>query len=180
MPRKSSEASRKYLLPLCLGCSLNKFLYSMRIPWQTKQAFFTLFALLLIGVGIAHAQIGGFDSSFVTGPILNAGTNATVRAMVVQSNGYVIVAGDFTSIGGTQRNRIARLNSTGALDTSFLPQSGADGPIHAVVLQSDGKILIGGEFTTYNGVSRNRIARLNTDGNLDITFDPGVGANGTV
>lgn len=152
----------------------------MRIPWKSKHAIFALVTLFLIGAVTANAQIGGFDPSFVTGPILNAGTNASVKAMVVQSNGYVIVAGDFTSIGGTQRNRIARLTSTGALDTSFLPQSGADGPIHAVVLQSDGKILIGGEFTTYNGVSRNRIARINNDGSLDTTFNPGVGANGTV
>lgn len=153
---------------------------SMRKSWHSKFAFFAHFALLLFGVGVAHAQIGGFDPSFITGPILSAGTNASVRAMAVQTNGYVIVAGDFTSIGGAQRNRIARLTSTGALDASFNPQSGADGPIHAVVLQSDGKILIGGEFTTYNGVSRNRIARLTSNGSLDTTFDPGIGANGTV
>jgi len=132
----------------------------MRIPWHSKFAFLALYAILQIGVGVAHAQIGGFDPSFVTGPILNAGANATVRAMAIQPDGGVIVAGDFTSIGGVSRNRIARLTNTGALDSSFLPQSGANGPIYAVVLQEDGRILIGGAFTTYDGASRNRIARL--------------------
>src|SRR5438045_1217577 len=53
----------------------------------------------------------------------------------------------------------------------------ANGAIHAVVVQPDGKILIGGEFTTLspNGgaaVTRNHIARLNPDGTLDTAFDP--------
>jgi hypothetical protein len=48
------------------------------------------------------------------------------------------------------------------------------------VLQPDGKVLIGGEFTTFNGTSRNRISRLNADGSLDLSFDPGAGADASV
>ena len=47
-------------------------------------------------------------------------------------------------------------------------------PIRAMVLQGDGKILIGGDFTTYDGVTRNRIARLNSDGTLDPSFGNGL------
>jgi uncharacterized delta-60 repeat protein len=139
---------------------------------------FAVFAFLLLGN--AEAQIGGLDQSFIPGPILNAEIRANVRAILVQSNGSVVVAGDFTSIGGVGRNRIARLTSSGALDNSFVHQGGANGPIYALALQSDGKILIGGDFTAYNGVSRNRIARINSDGSLDTSFNPGVGANGAV
>src|SRR5205814_1861018 len=53
----------------------------------------------------------------------------------------------------------------------------ANGPVQVVVGQRDGKILIGGDFTTLspNGgvaVTRNRIARLNSDGTVDTAFNP--------
>src|SRR6266478_5444400 len=50
----------------------------------------------------------------------------------------------------------------------------ADGPIHAIAIQADGKILIGGDFTSAGGVNRLSIARLNSDGSADNTFNPGV------
>src|SRR5438093_670306 len=73
----------------------------------------------------------------------------------------------------------APVQAQSALD-GFDPN--ADGVVFAVVVQPDGKILIGGDFTTLspNGgaaVTRNRIARLNPDGTLD-AFNPN--ANGTV
>ena len=52
--------------------------------------------------------------------------------------------------------------------------------IYTMALQRDGKVLIGGNFTTINGVSRNCIARLNRDGSLDTSFDPGTGADYSV
>jgi uncharacterized delta-60 repeat protein len=67
------------------------------------------------------------------------------------------------------------------VNNGFNPGTGANNTIHAVVLQPDGKIIIGGEFTEYNGQKRNRIARLNFDLSLDESFDPyGVGFNGRV
>ena len=73
------------------------------------------------------------------------------------------------------------LRAQSALD-GFDPN--ANGAIRVIVVQpQDGKILIGGEFTTLapNGgpiVTRNHIARLNPDGTLDAAFDPN--ANGAV
>ena len=64
----------------------------------------------------------------------------------------------------------------GDLDTTF--NTAVDnGQINAIAVQADGKILIGGTFTTVGGVSRNGIARLNADGSLDVSFNPGTGAN---
>ncbi|EKE67204.1 delta-60 repeat domain-containing protein, partial [Oceanibaculum indicum] len=97
-----------------------------------------------------------------------------------QPDGKILIGGRFTSYDGTTRNRIARLNTDGSLDTSFNPGSGADDNIYALVLQPDGKIMIGGNFTSYDGTARNRIARLNANGSLDTSFDPGSGANSTV
>ncbi|MFU8844478.1 MAG: delta-60 repeat domain-containing protein [Bacteroidales bacterium] len=84
------------------------------------------------------------------------------------------------SYDGTSRNRIARLNPDGSLDLTFNPVSGADDGVEVITLQSDGRILIGGHFTEYNGVSRNKIARINSNGNIDNSFDPGTGMNGVV
>ena len=67
------------------------------------------------------------------------------------------------------RNRIARLNADGTLDTDFNPNAGNF--VNSIAIQSDGKILLGGFFTTIGGVGRNRIARLERDGRLDQTLN---------
>jgi hypothetical protein len=54
--------------------------------------------------------------------------------------------GNFTLYNGFVANRVLRLLPTGALDTSFNVGSGADGIVEAVLLQSDGKIVIEGVF----------------------------------
>src|SRR5215831_13294763 len=119
---------------------------------------------------------GSLDSSFNPG----SGTNASVRALAVQPDGRILVAGTFITYNGTSRSRIARLNSDGSLDTSFNPGTGANSGVQAMVLQPDGKIIIAGVFSVYNGTSRIRVARLKTDGSLDTSFDPGAGPNNLV
>ena len=66
----------------------------------------------------------------------------------------------------------------GTLDATFNSSTGANSDVETIAVQADGKIIIGGFFTSYNGTSRNRIARLNADGSLDATFNPGTGASG--
>lgn len=120
---------------------------------------------------------GSLDTGFSTG----GGLNNTVEALHLQSDGKIIIGGTFTTVDGVSRNRIARLNSDGSLDTSFNPSAGgADATVNAVYTQSDGKVLIGGQFNGVNGVSRARIARLNSDGSLDTGFDTSSGASGDV
>jgi hypothetical protein len=55
---------------------------------------------------------------------------------------------------------VARLNADGSIDSSFDPGSGPDGPVESLAIQSTGDLIIGGAFTSVNGVPRNRIARL--------------------
>ena len=136
--------------------------------------------------GIPHNRIarvnadGSLDTSFDPGTALGGVTNPSVRAVSIQPDGKIMIAGDFTVYNGAVRNRIARLNGDGGLDPSFDPSEGANGYISAMVLQPDGKILIAGNFTSYNGFTRNRVARLNADGSLDTSFDPVTGASGSV
>ena len=81
----------------------------------------------------------------------------------MQPDGKVLIGGSFTSVNGTNRNRIARLNADGSLDSSFNPGTGANGAVRAIVVQPDGNVLIGGNFTTVNGVLRPYVARLYGD-----------------
>ena len=108
------------------------------------------------------ANDGDLDTTF------NWGSDDQIDAIVIQRDGKIITGGRG---GGNIAGRVRRLNTDGSLDTTFNPGSGASQEIKTVAIQSDGKILIGGYFTTFNGVSRNGIARLNTDGSLDTTFN---------
>ncbi|MEX2579246.1 MAG: cadherin-like beta sandwich domain-containing protein, partial [Verrucomicrobiales bacterium] len=141
--------------------------------------FAILHSLLLLALlPAARAQTAGqLDAGFDPG----TGANSSVRSVAVQADGKVLIGGEFTSFDGVARNRIARLNADGSLDAGFDPGDGAGGSVVlAVAVQADGKVLVGGEFTSFDGVARNRIARLNADGSLDAGFDPGDGAGGTV
>jgi uncharacterized delta-60 repeat protein len=119
---------------------------------------------------------GALDPNFDVG----AGPSQSVRTLLVQDSGKILIGGLFTNVSGFNRNYIARLNADGSLDMQFNPGGGADNPVYAILTQNDGKIILGGDFATYNGVNRNHIVRVGTDGVIDTSFDPGAGINGTV
>ena len=119
-----------------------------------------------------------FDAG--AGPNNDVPYNNSVSSLALQSDGKVLIGGYFTTVNGTNRNGIARLNANGSLDTSFNPGTGVNGGVFSITLQPDGKVVIGGGFTTVNGTNLNRIARLNANGSLDSSFNPGTGANGSV
>jgi uncharacterized delta-60 repeat protein/uncharacterized repeat protein (TIGR02543 family) len=119
---------------------------------------------------------GSIDLTFNPG----SGADNEITGIALQPDGKIIIVGDFTTYNGTPRNRVARLNSNGSIDLSFNPGTGANDSVYGVAIQPDGKVLIVGSFTLYNGVARNRIVRINSDGSLDETFDPGIGADNTV
>jgi uncharacterized delta-60 repeat protein len=97
-----------------------------------------------------------------------------------QADGKMVYVGYYTSYAGVSANRIIRLNTDFSIDDTFVYGTGFNAEATAVAIQPDGKILVGGNFTQYNGTARNRIVRLNTDGSLDTTFAIGTGFNATV
>jgi len=119
---------------------------------------------------------GALDPSF------NAPTSITYNAyaLAVQADGKIVVAGGFDRVGDLNVGRILRLNPDGSLDTTFKTGVGAGFNVRTLLLQPDNKIVIGGEFTGYDNLSQNRVARLNPDGSLDRTLNIGTGANSTV
>lgn len=111
------------------------------------------------------------DTSFVVGTGFNGNINR--NCIVLQPDGKIIVGGDFTSYSGVSSNRIIRLNSDGSIDSSFNIGTGLNQLVSAIVLQPDGKIIVGGSFTLYNGTQKDRIVRLLSDGTLDTSFNIG-------
>ena len=114
---------------------------------------------------------GSKDTSFN----INNGLNGEVLAIAIQNDGKILIGGNFTAYNSLGYSpRLMRLNSDGSVDESFnYLGTGFNANVNTIALQSDGKILAGGAFTTYNGSSQNRIIRLNSDGSKDITFSNG-------
>ena len=135
---------------------------------QIYSKFLWLTLIVLIGIGSAAAAPGDLDSSFNPGTI---GTGTSLFTAVAQSDGKIIIGGSFTTIGTATVNRLARLNPNGSLDTTFNTGTGPDNTVRKVYQLPDGKFLIVGDFVNFNGVARNRVARLNADGSLDPTLD---------
>lgn len=135
----------------------------------------------------AHSHIarifpdGSVDESF------DVQFDADVTAILIQADGRIVVGGRFTryvshtSPSGVDRRGLARLNADGSLDESFVAHASgnplAGSPIYALAQQKDGRLLVGGAFMALQGpndavpVARQRIARLNTDGSIDLSFD---------
>ncbi len=131
--------------------------------------------------GIAKLNADGTaDPSFIANVDVGGG-NEFVYDIDIQTDDKIIIAGSFETVNGAGKSSIARLKPNGNLDHSFHIGSGFDGDVYMVAVQPDGKILCGGYFNTYNGVTANNIARLNPDGTLDATFNPGgTGPDGSV
>lgn len=116
---------------------------------------------------------GSLDATFA--PALNG----TVNSLAVQADGRIVIGGAFTTVGGTARNRVARLLASGAIDPGFDPGAGGNDEVVTLALQADGKIVAGGDFTSFAGLNRTRIVRLLAAGTIDPAFSTAA-ANATV
>ena len=142
------------------------------LPHLSFVVFLSCLILLSGGLATVRGQsaLDGFDPN----------ANGTIRAVAVQSDGKILIGGDFTSLapnGGApvSRNHIARLNPDGTLDTAFNPDAG--NTVRAIVVQPDGKILVGGDFGVFIGlprILRNHIARLDATTGRPDSFNPNM------
>lgn len=141
----------------------------MNIGTGKYYAFLAVFCCLVCSS--ARAQYS--DDQF------NPDASDNVSALAVQTDGKILAGGSFATIGGLARVRIGRLLANGHGDTTFDPgAAGANATVHTLAIQTDGKILVGGAFTTFAGELRSYLARVSSAGTLDASFNPG--ASGTV
>jgi len=136
--------------------------------------------LLLIGSPVMLcAQLYIADPTFSSGD----GPSALIRDLLIQPNGQILIAGDFSSYDGTSSHDVARLHADGTLDETFTTLYGFDLEAYSLALQPDGKILVGGNFNHFYGNGSGPcggIIRLNPDGSADPTFNAGTGVDGAV
>src|SRR5438105_5148442 len=123
--------------------------------------------MALVGLALAggaavrgQSALDGFDPN----------ANGIVRVVVVQPDGKTLIGGDFTAGLGVTRNRIARLNPDGTLDTAFDPNANSN--VYSIAVQADGKVLTGSPFTSIGGQPRSFMARLASTTGVAVSFDP--------
>ena len=134
-----------------------------------KKLIFLLFITLNL---TAFSQQYSADATFNIG----SGSDGWVATTAIQTDGKIIIGGSFTSYNGNLVNNIVRLNVDGSFDPSFVVTGyGFNGAITSIDIQTNGKIIVGGFFSEYNSISRRCIARINIDGTLDFSFNPGTG-----
>jgi uncharacterized delta-60 repeat protein len=191
-----SGVTRNRIIRLCtngsidntynVGVGFNSYIYKVAIQSDDKIIVggdFTTYC------GASRSRIvrlctnGSIDNTFTIGTGFNCWVG--LNALAIQTDGKVVAGGNFTTYSGVTRNKIIRLCSNGAIDNTFVIGSGLNlinGTVHSLAIQGDGKILVGGNFNTYSGVTRNNIMRLCTNGSIDYGFDIGTGltSNNTI
>jgi uncharacterized delta-60 repeat protein len=156
---------------------------------KTTRSIFRSTALLtsLLGLGCflafvvnGRAAPGAVDLSFDP-PVIRSGLGGeleTVRLILAQPDGKIVIGGSLRSVGDVQRVSLARLQSDGTLDTSFDPdaiqtenglESGTGIDPFAIALQPDGKLIVGGALS-HDLRAMGHIARLHPNGSVDQSF----------
>ncbi|MEI9863550.1 MAG: hypothetical protein WDN00_03140 [Limisphaerales bacterium] len=141
-----------------------------------------------LAAGIFAGGVARYNTNGTIDSTFNIGTGAAntvegssftrINSLIRLTNGQYLAAGRFNRFNGIAYTNLVRLNTNGSVDLTFPSHSilyssaPAQGPgeILRIVLQGDGKILAGGEFQKFDGLSVSNLVRLNADGTLDGTF----------
>lgn len=130
--------------------------------------------------GIGRIRLARLHPDGSIDPTFTAGADSTVFTLAVQADGKILAGGLFSFINNNQRRLIARMNSDGSLDQAFAPvlasTSNLQQRVDAIAVQPSGKIIVGGSFTSIDGITQGPMTRLNADGSKDFTFLVGLGA----
>jgi uncharacterized delta-60 repeat protein len=137
--------------------------------------------------GVARLKAdGSFDDTFTPPEFLlghrrmEGVGNADVRQVVPLGDGSMLVAGEFSRVGGQKRSMLVRLKADGSLDEGFGQNLRFDGSLIDLAVQADGKVVVVGAFGQVNGEPHSALARLNSDGTLDSTFRPAGGPSSSI
>ncbi|MDB5269610.1 MAG: hypothetical protein JWP58_2650 [Hymenobacter sp.] len=132
---------------------------------------------------VRYGSTGALDATFNNTATYNySGSTAVGRvlALAQQADGKLLVGGSFNQIDGVQRYNVARLTTTGALDASFISLVPMSGAVRVLTIQPNGRVLLGGNFFMSSTPTRNNLARVLADGQLDATFGATANTNSQV
>ena len=126
-----------------------------------------------------NSTTGAIDTTFVPP---GTGFDSEVFTILLDGSGGLFVGGDFFDYGGTTRQYIAKISSTtAALDATFNTATGFNNRVRTIILGGSGTLYVGGDFTTYKSVNRQRVARIDaSNSNLNTTFDSSSGFGSSV
>jgi uncharacterized delta-60 repeat protein len=113
---------------------------------------------------------GTLDMSFAA----DLEPGAIIHAIQVLSNQWLVIGGEFASVADTVQMNLARLDTSGALDASLAFGAGPDGPVYALAIRNDNRLLVGGAFSTFDVAARTGLAQVQPDGSLDLEFAPAL------
>ena len=139
---------------------------------------FTSYNGTAVAQGLVHlSSTGVLDTAFNAN--LGSGFDQYVFAVKLQSDGKILIGGNFSNLNGVATSRFVRLNADGTVDASFKANIGT-GPnldVNTIDLQADGTIVLGGAFTSFNGIpSVNRIAKVDSTGVFQSAFTTNIGS----
>jgi uncharacterized delta-60 repeat protein len=134
--------------------------------------------------GKYHGGVARLNPDGSTDDTFQGRASGATRRISVQPDGKILLAGSLYSMTGyTARTGVVRMNPDGSMDNTFNPlvlrPDGSYGNLNAVRVLDNGQIVIAGEFSSVNGVSRSIAARLESSGALDNTFTVGLTLPGT-
>jgi uncharacterized delta-60 repeat protein len=112
------------------------------------------------------------DGTLDPAPFALSVSGGELRAIAVVPGGKILLAGSFSAVNGIARNKLALIDPDGVLETSFDAGAGPNGPVNAIAVQTNGRVLLAGDFAEIEGQPRERLARLLSNGRLDRTFTP--------
>jgi hypothetical protein len=137
-----------------------------------------------IAVGQFTGMIMKYDITNATVSNIFSAFNNRARAVDIAVDGSIIVGGQFTAYGGTGVNRICKINPDGTINSTFATNigSGFNSTVNDVKCLPDGSILVGGQFSEFNGDDALYIAKIDANGYavIDWDFASEIGANGIV
>jgi uncharacterized delta-60 repeat protein len=129
-------------------------------------------------ITLKRYDANGVEVSSFTSPIFTKSNDyGAINKISFLSDGKILIFGKFNFVNGVSYNNIVRLNADGSIDTGFAIGTGFSGPTTAFAIQSDGKYIIGGAFTSFNGVPKGKIVRLDSNGTLDSSFNVNTAYN---
>lgn len=128
--------------------------------------------------GASRRRIGRMNADGTLDTGFDPNADGTVWSIAMQADDKILIGGIFNYVGGVGRRHLARLNADGTLDPDFNPGTSAGDSVNSIVVQPDGKIVLGGDFNSAGGAYNPQIARLHPDGTPEGGFR--APANGSV
>jgi hypothetical protein len=109
---------------------------------------------------------GGVD------PTYQVQLDGAVERILTLEEGRAFIAGTFTNVNGRVSPGLARLQADGSVGSTFTRSQPFDGLIRSIALDPQGRLLVASTFRHVDDQWRPGLARLNTDGALDVDFAP--------